>query len=390
MPLNTNCYLLSLLLLSLSHPFALSFCPQQHHVQLKNFNHRSNIGSRNKWSSPPLGVKNSSTDGDTNLGEALDLKSELTAYLKVREDRQADEEAKKEVGKVIGGTKGNYVLDFVSGSPNKAFVIEDAPNVFDYDELTKYGFGTLVEPIMDSGGRLKMYELMNMTPPPMPERLKPRKAREISIDRIEDDEGRYTGLKMGQMIDDETLGRALEESQRKTREGIALRKKLKEQEYVQPFADKRNTGPQMTPEWTPEMLDEEGRKRGRAESWARKERAGELRSDPYEQLRLEGGLRTYCAFAALIVSFSFGRATPMALTSVLGDTNVDTIISVAQIPSLIVVAAAIGSSVVSSAVLAPDKKRNPFVWFVKGFMGGPLAILQLKGLDELQVRGEEN
>ena len=47
----------------------------------------------------------------------------------------------REVGKVIGGTKGNKVLEFVSGSPNKAYVKEDAPNVFDYDELTKYGFG---------------------------------------------------------------------------------------------------------------------------------------------------------------------------------------------------------------------------------------------------------
>lgn len=47
----------------------------------------------------------------------------------------------REVGKVIGGTKGNAILDFVSGAPVKAYVKEDAPNVFDYDELSKYGFG---------------------------------------------------------------------------------------------------------------------------------------------------------------------------------------------------------------------------------------------------------
>lgn len=138
------------------------------------------------------------------------------------------------------------------------------------------------------------------------------------------------------------------------------------------------------------MLDEEGRKRGIAQSWARKERAGELRGDPYEQLRLEGGMRTYCALAALIVSFGFGRATPMALASVLGDNGDTSIISVAQIPALIVVAAAVGSSVLSGAVLSPERKRNSFVWGVKGFFGGPVAILELTGLDELQVRGNEN
>jgi hypothetical protein len=45
-----------------------------------------------------------------------------------------------EVGKVIGGTRGNPVLEYISGAPNKAIVIEDEPNIFDYDQLTKYGF----------------------------------------------------------------------------------------------------------------------------------------------------------------------------------------------------------------------------------------------------------
>ena len=47
----------------------------------------------------------------------------------------------REKGKVIGGTKGNKILDYVSGAPTKERVIEQAPNVFDYDELTKYGYG---------------------------------------------------------------------------------------------------------------------------------------------------------------------------------------------------------------------------------------------------------
>ena len=42
---------------------------------------------------------------------------------------------------MIGGTKGNKILDYVSGAPTKERVIEQVPNVFDYDELTKYGYG---------------------------------------------------------------------------------------------------------------------------------------------------------------------------------------------------------------------------------------------------------
>jgi hypothetical protein len=45
----------------------------------------------------------------------------------------------REKGKIIGGTKGNKVLDYISGAPVKERVIDRVPNVFDYDELTKYG-----------------------------------------------------------------------------------------------------------------------------------------------------------------------------------------------------------------------------------------------------------
>jgi hypothetical protein len=44
------------------------------------------------------------------------------------------------LGKVLGGTKGNKVLEYVSGAPVKEFVIERIPNIFDYDELSKYGY----------------------------------------------------------------------------------------------------------------------------------------------------------------------------------------------------------------------------------------------------------
>ena len=66
--------------------------------------------------------------------DEAELKAGLSAYLKKREETNADVAAKEEVGKVIGGTRGNAVLEFVSGAPNKERIQEDVPDIFDYDE----------------------------------------------------------------------------------------------------------------------------------------------------------------------------------------------------------------------------------------------------------------
>jgi len=104
-----------------------------------------------------------------------ELKSELATYLKKRDAAKADESAQNEIGKVIGGTKGNKVLEYISGSPNKSLVIEEAPDIFDYGELSKYGYSNLVTPIMDAGGRREMYNLMGLPMPAVPDRIKNRK-----------------------------------------------------------------------------------------------------------------------------------------------------------------------------------------------------------------------
>lgn len=143
------------------------------------------------------------------------------------------------MGKVIGGTRGNAVLEYVSGAPNKQRVQEEAPDVFDYDELIKYGYGDLVTPIMkDFGGRRAMYQLMGLPEPATPERLTRKKsAPKLVIDRTgATDEARYTGLKMSAAMDDEAMGRALEEANRKVKEGKSLRKRLVEEDYVLPYA----------------------------------------------------------------------------------------------------------------------------------------------------------
>jgi hypothetical protein len=318
-----------------------------------------------------------------------DLKRELTQYLKKRNESNADESAKSELGKVVGGTKGNAVLEFISGAPNKAIVIDELPDVFDYSELGKYGYSNLVTPIMDSGGRLAMYELMGMPAPPTKDRIKKvKKVKKLVIDRSgKDDQARYSGLKVTQIVDDDEMGRKLEEVMKKQKEGKDLKKKLVEEEYVQPFADKRNTGPLQTPDWTPQRLDEEGKKAGQAIAWARKAREGSFKTDPYELLNIEGGLQAYSIFTTVFIAFAFGSSTKTLFDILHVDANANAILDVARGPAFAMILASIGSCIICG-MQAPEKNRNGFVWGVKGFAGGPLAVIQLRGLDTLITRGE--
>ena len=143
-----------------------------------------------------------------------------------------------DVGEVIGGTRGNLVLEYVSGSPNKQRVQEEVPDIFDYDELIKYGYSHLVSPIMENGGRRAMYQLMDIPEPATPERLtKKKSAPKLVIDRTgETDKARYSGLKVSQVLDDEAMGKGLEEAAKKVKAGKSLRKRLVEEDYVLPYA----------------------------------------------------------------------------------------------------------------------------------------------------------
>jgi len=242
----------------------------------------------------------------------------------------------------------------------------------------------LVTPIMEGGGRLAVYQLMDMVPPPVKPKVKAKNAPKLEIDRTgQNDQARYTGLKM--TMDDDSIAAALEEAQRKAKEGQRLRPRLIEEDYVMPFSEKRNIGPRLTPDWTPELLDEEGKKRGRAIAWARRAAAGEFVSDPFETMNIEGGLRVYSAVAVLFCALAFGKSTPYALEEWFHvDKNV---LAVIQFPALVVLLAAVGSGVVSYS-MAAEKNRSKEVWLVKGLFGGPVALLQLRGLESLLTQGE--
>jgi hypothetical protein len=165
------------------------------------------------------------------------LKQELTAYLAKRKEMDADKAAQEQVGKVVGGTKGNPILEYVSGSPNKPIIIDEPPNPFDYDELERYGYGDLVTTIMKAGGRNAMYDLLNLPKPPPPKRLQPKQVPKLVIDKTgETDQARYTGLKMGHVLDDNTMADALTRAQQKAKLGEPLRAKIAEEDYIPPFA----------------------------------------------------------------------------------------------------------------------------------------------------------
>ena len=150
--------------------------------------------------------------------------------------------------------------------------------------------------------------------------------------------------------------------------------------------DNPNKGPRQTPLWTPEKLDEAGKKAGEAQAWARKARLGELRKDPFEILAVEGELRAYSILVAITVALAFGNSTPTALD--MFGLNLDGLLDVAKIPALVLMVAGLGSAVANGVVFAPAKKRSSFVWGLKGLMGGPLAVRQLQELDDLLTIGE--
>lgn len=150
--------------------------------------------------------------------------------------------------------------------------------------------------------------------------------------------------------------------------------------------DNKNKGPRQTPLWTPEKLDEAGKKAGQAQAWARKAKMGELKKDPFEVMAVEGELRIYSIIVAITTALAFGNATPTLMNMTgLGS---DELVELLRIPALVLLVAAAGSGIVNAAVLAPPKRRSSLVWGVKGFMGGPLAVRQLKELGDLKTIGE--
>jgi hypothetical protein len=152
----------------------------------------------------------------------------------------------------------------------------------------------------------------------------------------------------------------------------------------------------MTPDWTPERLDEYAKMQGRTQAWARRARMGEFVTDPNESFDMPLGNRVYSIGSAFLVAFAIGRATPSFLLDVVGMErgyqsmeDVTQLTGALQIPGLALALASVGSCIVCGAVLAPERNRSFLVWAIKGFLGGPLSILQLRELETLITREQE-
>ena len=119
---------------------------------------------------------------------------------------------------------------------------------------------------------------------------------------------------------------------------------------------------------------------------------GEFMKDPNEDLtEMPLLFRVYCSLVAFEVAFAFGRSTPSFLSkflNIVSSTDQEGLLNVAQSLGLALSIAAIGGSVVCGILLAPERNRSSFVWTVKGLIGGPLAVRQLRELDALITRGE--
>jgi hypothetical protein len=249
---------------------------------------------------------------------------------------------------------------------------------------------------MNAGGRLKMYELMGLDVPAIPP-TPVLSAPKIEIDRTgENDPNRYTGLKLGQVLDDDAQAAALEAYRKNRVRSIATAPKLKVPEFERPFADKRNTGPRQTPDWTVEKIDEWAQKQGRVDAWVRKARAGLFVSDANEQLHeLPWTFRLYSIVTYGTVALAFGRASPQFLEYFSSATaNVDgsipELLLLLQVPATAVLFANLGSGLYCGVTAQATKNRSLFVWIIKGLLAGPLAVRQLMTLPKLLTQQESD
>jgi hypothetical protein len=303
----------------------------------------------------------------------------------------------------VGGTRGNALLEYVSFAPNRGSTVDEVPNMFDYSELQRYGFGHLATPIMQSGGRLAMYDLMGLERPPTsssPSSKAPSSSSEpLVIDRTgRNDAGRYKGLKLGILLDDNLQAQAVRDAERRAQLGeVVGRPRLVEEDYERPFADlasqKRNRGGGDRGYWTAEKLDEYGKMRGRVISEARRADADKIVPDRMEVLEnLDLSQRLYAICTALLVSVAFGRSTPVFFAQILhyaGSSTDIPILDVAKVPAAALVLASVGASAYC-AIQAPQKRRNSLVWSIKGLLGGPVSIRQLRDLPSLVTRRERD
>lgn len=137
------------------------------------------------------------------------------------------------------------------------------------------------------------------------------------------------------------------------------------------------------------MIDEYTKLQGKSIDWVRRARLGAFVKDPEEQLVLNTSMTFYFLVSFIEVALAFGKSTPTLLRDYVGfpEESIASLLDILQGPGLALCLASVGSTIVCG-VLAPPLNRNKFIWALKGFLAGPVAVNQLRGLETLVTRAE--
>jgi hypothetical protein len=355
------------------------------------------VVSRLKMSRLPEEQHTDTSDAAVNLES---LKADLAEYMeKRRMDREqqsmADSSTRSdsdESVQIIGGTKGNKVLGYVGWSPVKEQVIRKTSNVFDYDELTKYGYSGLITPIMQAGGRAAMYRLFQLPVPASDLRKR---------DDISDDDGTIELLDVQRQFQ----GASLLNREDAIAAALAASAKRPDSPPVGPAVASDSASKIQQAFTTAQRLDVElARGAGRASSWAaakRKERekTKKVRTENamYESMdSLSTPQRVFSVVTWSLVALAYGQASPQFFTQVLpvapSPAALSELLESLQVPATALLVTSLGSAV-ACGFMAQTKGRNLGSWAVKGFLGGPLTIRQLRDLqpivDATSIANEE-
>ncbi|GMI44632.1 hypothetical protein TrCOL_g209 [Triparma columacea] len=176
-------------------------------------------------------------------------------------------------------------------------------DVLDYGEMTALGFDNLVRDVMQvEGGRLAIYDELKIKPPSNPTKKKRNQGR--SLELREEGWSGYGGLK---------LGGALEEDLVKADSPMEGSKEVPLTAKVLP--ETKNPESPFKPIWTANKLDEQGKVKGRAVSWARTMREERLlmggrRADGSFDLfgvKVESGNQLWISAWAVWAALAFGQ-----------------------------------------------------------------------------------
>jgi hypothetical protein len=318
------------------------------------------------------------------------LKQELGEYLEKRRSATlstpTDENAPK---KVVGGTRGNAILEFISVSPApERELTTRPPDVFDYDELDKYGYGKLATLMMQAGGRLQFYQYFGLDTPVAPPVKDVYYADENSVPILLA-APTYTGLQLGLLQDDDAQGQALERARKNKNTKTDNEAPQKTQSLLTQRGRKTSSGAAfMAPkgEWTVERLDAWSRQQKELQVWANRERERKIQADVVENFDSLGLGKLMSVVTALTTALAFGRSTPALYTLLQRDDDAAEL-AVVRVLAVALLIASAGSAAYCGSV-APTLQRSRTLWTIKGLLGGPVAVRQLQSADRLQTAGE--